>query len=340
MAADTLTFLQQKEIESARKTGISDEHLAICLDNHLNYLQIREVCRAIKDGVDICDIKRAAQAHVSSQDMEELFRCLKNGEEPMIQLSSYREPRRFSRTAKIACCAAGLAILLMFVPQPETETAEVLTLTADEIVLSCGEIFYPEKYILSGTQSGKLKLPSSFHAEKPENRIVLYEQQLGRDIHQVMLRIKIVDQTAPVLKLKKSSLKLLKGICFDPACMIKSAEDNVDGSLLNRVTWIDEDPDSWHDRDIVYEVKDSSGNKTAEILHLSYEETAEEIVETTSSENRGVSPEQDCESPEAVYEPKVTEAEETVTETIVETTVENTGFTETVVEHHVSGAFQ
>jgi hypothetical protein len=337
MSEVLLTFLQRQELEAARKAGLSEEQLAVCTGNHLNYLQIREVTAAVKNGVPFTEVQRAAEAHIANADMQELFRCILNHEETLVEIP---EPKhRFHIPVRwiIPLCAAVLAGLIILIVWPDTPEQVPFSLLKEEVTLAVGDLFQPEQYIAANDYAGALKLPSSFHAVRPEDRIAVYETEDNGK--QYMLRIHVVDETPPVLQLRQQEVYLSSGTKFQPMDYVESLSDNYDSLSISQIEVNDPDPGAFVSRSVEYIVNDSSGNQTVEVLHVIYE--ADERLTEQPAE---ASPQAEQTAPAAVapsepyvpYVPQIQQPpEETVIETVIESTAEEVSSGETRIEHHL-----
>jgi|GEM_PF-1594677 len=261
-----MTFLQRQELEYARKAGLSAEQISL-LGSGFNFLQMQEIRKALQAGMAEAEIRRYAHPWISNADMAEIFGCLQRHEpvpEPEEKPPAGRRHR--SRILLIpllavpACMAAAI--------HPRADAAEPLALKLQEVTIPCGTVFDPSLYAEISDPSGDLILPPSFHAERPENRIALYQLNLNGHQYRKMLTVHVRDTEPPVLLLTSDSTKLLQGLPFAWQDFIKSAEDEVDGDLRMQVRCLDELLPQAGIQEIRYAVKDDAGNEVQAVLQV------------------------------------------------------------------------
>ena len=245
--------------------------------------------------------------------------------------------------AAAALFTAGFLIL------EEPKEAPVLELRQNEIRLACGMKFEPEQYVKTSSSEGyELLLPASFTAEKPGVRLAMYELKGKEDSVKKILKITVVDETAPEIHLLQDHAELLTATKFSCRAYLKDAYDAIDGDLTRRVNCSDQLEPS-ETQTVLYTVKDRAGNEAKTELTVHYadfgmpEETAAEEEETVpvpaiakaEPPNREMRTEPVPEIlPQPVYEAygeeeyEVVEYSESVTDEVP------VSYGETSVEHH------
>ena len=225
---------------------------------------------------------------------------------------------------------------MIVITRPKTDVP-VLTLTSDEIRLACGMTFEPSAYVkeVQG-EDAHLILPDSFTAKMPEERLVCYELETRDGTIQKLMRIRIIDETAPEITLSNDHIELLRVTKFSCLAYLVNAKDNVDGDLTDRVECSDALGEE-NTQSVEYVVQDRSGNRTVKLLEVHYadgEEETEEPDKTPTVKPPAVM----AATPDPVYVPPVASYEESSSGTIVEYTEssvesEEVVSSETVVQH-------
>ena len=155
--------------------------------------------------------------------------------------------------------------------------AEAQKLTAAEVKLGCGMKFRPQSYVRSAEPSGgELILPQEFTADRPETRLVQYQLKGKNETIRKNLRIRIVDETPPQLKLKTEKTELLKEAPFSCQSYVFSATDAVDGDLKADVHCSDILQDQ-ETQTVEYTVKDSAGNTARTMLTVHFADYGETV---------------------------------------------------------------
>ncbi len=333
-STELMTFLQRSEIEKGRQDELSEEELKLFSRQEFNYLQMGVLRSALGSGLSPEQVRRIAKPWITSDEMEELVNEIKAGNSPVIP----KKPRTVPVLNLGAAVLSLLGIAVILITRPKTDVP-VLTLTADEIRLSCGMTFDPSAYVKECQgEYVHLILPESFLAEKPEERLVCYELQAGESTVRKLMRIIIVDETAPEITLSNDHIELLRVTKFSCHAFLMSAKDNVDGDLTDRVECSDELGEE-ETQSVEYIVQDRSGNRTVKRLEVHYADLNEETEEpekvpaVQAAAVLAKTPEPAYVPPPPVYEGSSSETAVEYTESIVES--EEVVSSETVVEHSI-----
>ena len=266
----TMTLLQREEVRLGREEELSEEAIALYADPRLNYLQMNRLRTALREGMEPDVLRPAAKPWIPVWHMEELIEELKAGNTPEI-------PRRPFPVRRVLVIAAALLLVLPLPLLAEPEEEPVLELTAPEVRLACGMKFNPASYVRNAEQYGtELILPDAFTAERPETRLVQYQLKgKGGEIRK-NLRIRVVDETPPDLKLTTEKTELLKETPFSCQSYVFSAVDAVDGDLKADVHCSDELQDQ-ETQTVEYTVKDRAGNTARTMLTVHFADYGETI---------------------------------------------------------------
>ncbi len=266
-----MTLLQKEEVRLGRAEELSEEAIALYADPHLNYLQMNRLRTALTEGMDPDVLRPAAKPWIPVWLMEELIEELKAGNTPEIP----RRPFPVRRALILA------AVILLVLPLPllaEPEEDPVLELTAPEVKLACGKTFNPRSYVRNAEQYGaELVLPEAFTAERPETRLVQYQVKGKSGDVRKNLRIRVVDETPPDLKLNTEKTELLRETPFSCQSYVFSAVDAVDGDLKADVHCSDVLQDQ-ETQTVEYTVKDRAGNTARTMLTVHFADYRETVT--------------------------------------------------------------
>lgn len=147
----------------------------------------------------------------------------------------------------------------------------VLDFKEDILVVNPGEKVDFRDNIKNLDLESKLTIPDFDTSELKfgEEKVVEYTLEKEDQILNKDLKILIKDTLAPKLELSEKTVVFVRGESkFVCDSFIKSAIDNVDGDLVDKVTCSSKLDESKEYEEVVYEVTDKAGNKAEEILTL------------------------------------------------------------------------
>ncbi len=150
-----------------------------------------------------------------------------------------------------------------------------ITFKRDEVILEYEETFIPEEQIKDCSQGNNIMIIyPSFAADKLGDFTVTYQLSNGLKTIRKDLRIRVIDSTSPVIKLKEDEIKLIRDTDeFVPEEYIDEITDNCDEELKITIDELDWELD---DQDIRYIAEDSSGNKAEAVLRVLIEDKPKE----------------------------------------------------------------
>lgn len=272
--AERLTPLQQQEVDLAL-CRLTAAGVDLIRGHKLNYLQMREIRLGLERGMSVEQVKPVARRWIDHADMKELLAAIEAGEDVQI-------PRRPAKVIPLIVTAALGAVIAagmyLYVSLPVEELT--VPLLQKEIRLSTGMTFDPKAYVKQELLPSGIVLsyPDSFVCTVPEVRLAVYRASRGDRAVDAVLRIVIVDETAPSLKLKQSEVTVGKDEAFSCAAFIEEAVDEVDGDLMDSVECSDELKPQY-DQEVLYQLKDRSGNVQQAFLLVLQEEYAESTAD-------------------------------------------------------------
>ncbi len=265
-----MTLLQKEEVRLGRAEDLSEEAIALYADPHLNYLQMNRLRTALKEGMEPDVLRPAAKPWIPVWHMEELIEELKAGNTPEI-------PRRPFPLRRVLFFAAVFLLVLPLPLLAEPEEEPMLELTAPEVKISCGMQFNPRSYVRNAEQYGdELILPEEFTADRPETRLVQYQVKGKSGAVRKNLRVRVVDETPPDLKLNTEKTELLKETPFSCQSYVFHAVDAVDGDLRADVHCSDVLQDQ-ETQTVEYTVTDRAGNTARTKLTVHFADYGEPI---------------------------------------------------------------
>ena len=150
-----------------------------------------------------------------------------------------------------------------------------ITFKRDEVILECEETFIPEDQIKECSQGNNVMIIyPSFAADELGEYTVIYQLSNGLKTIREDLKIRVIDSTPPVIKLKEDEIKLIRDTDkFVSEDYIDEISDNYDDDPKIAIDELDWELD---EQDIRYCVEDSSGNKTEAVLHVLIEDKPKE----------------------------------------------------------------
>ncbi len=156
-----------------------------------------------------------------------------------------------------------------------------ITFVRDEVVLEYRETFIPEDQIKEYSNGSNIMIIyPSFASDELGEYIVTYQMSNGLKTIRQDLKIRVVDSTAPVIRLKEDEITLIREVDeFDPDEHIKEVSDNYDEDPTVIIDELDWDLD---EQDIRYRAEDSSGNRAEAILHVFIEDKPKENPKPTN----------------------------------------------------------
>jgi len=164
-----------------------------------------------------------------------------------------------------------------------------IVFTTETAVLEYKEPFVPEDYVeeYSQTENVMIIYPS-FSADELGDHTVIYQLSNGLKTIKKELRIRVVDTTPPVIRLKEEEIKLIRDVdqC-DPEDYINEISDNYDEDPKVLIDELDWDLD---EQEISFQVFDSSGNRTEAVLHVYIEDKPKEKPKPAYSQSSASEP--------------------------------------------------
>lgn len=164
-----------------------------------------------------------------------------------------------------------------------------IVFTTETAVLEYKEPFVPENYVEEYSQTDNIMIIyPSFSADELGDYTVIYQLSNGLKTIKKELRIRVVDTTPPVIRLKEEEIKLIRDVdqC-DPEDYIKEISDNYDEDPKILVDELDWDLD---EQEIGFQVFDSSGNRTEAVLHVHIEDKPNEKPRPANSQSSASEP--------------------------------------------------
>ncbi|MBP3920134.1 MAG: hypothetical protein J6D28_01050 [Bacilli bacterium] len=104
------------------------------------------------------------------------------------------------------------------------------------------------------------------------------------EVNETKEEVVVKDEVAPIISLKVKDIEILKGDDINYLEYIESVIDDIDGDLLNEITYEEIDTSVVGEFSIVYSVSDKSGNSSQEILNVLIREP--EVVEELKQEEK------------------------------------------------------
>ena len=275
------TAFQLKEIEFGFEHGLDENQVDLYAKEEFDNLQMKQIRLALEDGFNEIQIATFARPEMDWEMMEHARENIKNGN--VIDETRVADLRKKNlKIALIVICifsTISVAGILYFFSKDSLDQLFQkldLTFTTNEVVeVKYGSGFNPRDFVKDYTKGRnvELVLPGKLDTKVLGEHTLTYVVKNQKKSISKDLKVKVVDKQAPILKLKQYSLSLERGVDTKFACKtyLEKAVDNVDGDLQEKVTCSQFDSNK-DKQDIVYKVKDSSGNSSTAILKLNLKE--------------------------------------------------------------------
>ena len=161
--------------------------------------------------------------------------------------------------------------------------------TTETAVLEYKEPFVPEDYIKEYSQTDNVMIIyPSFSADELGDYTVIYQLSNGLKTIKEELKIRVVDTSSPVIRLKEEEIRLIREKDeFDPEDYIEGVSDNCDPEpkiVISELDW------NLDEQKISFQAFDSSGNKAEAVLRVFIEDKPREkpkpaVVSSSVSEH-------------------------------------------------------
>ena len=291
-----------EEIKLAYKAGIDPKLIEKYMnDRDFDNMQLRQIRLGLEKDLDVSAYARTS---MPSDEMEQIRlrlhdekenRDLEKEEKDKLEKQKVKgEVNRtrlhntvsFLRIVMIIGVLAVLAGAYLFGSRIYEIWNEDLYIvfTTETAVLEYKEPFVPEDYVEEYSQTDNIMIIyPSFSADELGDHTVIYQLSNGLKTIKKELRIRVVDTTPPVIRLKEEEIKLIRDVdqC-DPEDYINEISDNYDEDPKVLIDELDWDLD---EQEISFKVFDSSGNRTEAVLHVYIEDKPKEKPKPADSQS-------------------------------------------------------
>lgn len=282
-----------EEIRLAFVNGVDPELIGQYMnDTSFDNLQLRQIRIGLEQNLDVSAYARTSMPYEEMDKIrerllkEQLERDLAAEEEKQLEQQQIRtEVSRkklhntlsFFRIILVVGLIGVVAGVFLFGREIYRIYHENLFITfvRDEVVLEYRETFIPEDQIKEYSNGSNIMIIyPSFASDELGEYIVTYQMSNGLKTIRQDLKIRVVDSTAPVIRLKEDEITLIREVDeFDPDEHIKEVSDNYDEDPTVIIDELDWDLD---EQDIRYRAEDSSGNRAEAVLHVLIEDKPKE----------------------------------------------------------------
>ena len=296
-----------EEIRLAYKSGIDPKLIEEYMnDRDFDNMQLRQIRLGLEENLDVSAYARTS---MPSDEMKQIRlrlheekenRDLEKEEKDKLEKQKVKgEVNRtrlhntvsFLRIIMIIGVIALLAGVFLFGRRIYEVWNEDLYIvfTTETAVLEYKEPFVPEDYVEEHSQTDNIMIIyPSFSADELGDYTVIYQLSNGLKTIKKELRIRVVDTTPPVIRLKEEEIKLIRDVdqC-DPGDYIKEISDNYDEDPKISIDELDWDLD---EQEISFQVFDSSGNRAEAVLHVYIEDKPKEKPKPANSQSSASEP--------------------------------------------------
>ena len=289
-----------EEIKLAYKAGIDPKLIEKYMnDRDFDNMQLRQIRLGLEENLDVSAYARTS---MPSDEMEQIRlrlheekenRDLEKEEKDKLEKQKVKgEVNRTRlhntvfvlRIIMILGVLAVLAAVFLFGRRIyETWNEDLyIVFTTETAVLEYKDPFVPEDYVEEYSQTDNIMIIyPSFSADELGDYTVIYQLSNGLKTIKKELRIRVVDTTPPVIRLKEEEIKLIREVDeFDPEDYISEISDNCDEDPELTVDELDWELD---EQEIIYLVSDASGNRAEAVLHVSVENKPKKETEPVNA---------------------------------------------------------
>ncbi len=282
-----------EEIRLAFNSGIDSKLIGQYMnDTAFDNLQLRQIRLGLEQGLDVSVYARTSMPY---EEMEKIRKRLlkeqserdlaaeeeKHLEQQQIRTEVNRRKLRNMLSFLRIILATGLIGVVAGVFLFGREIYRIynedlfITFRKDEVILEYRESFVPEDQIKEHSEGSNIMIIyPSFMADELGEYTVTYQLSNGLKTIREDLKIRVIDSTPPVIRLKEKEIRLIRDSDgFAAEDLIDEVSDNYDQDpdiTIDELDWkLDE-------QDIHYLVKDSSGNRAEAVLHVFVEDKPKE----------------------------------------------------------------
>ena len=275
---------QIEEIVLAEKNGVSEELIHQWLENvDLDNYQMMQVRKGLQDNLDVSlyarkDIPHTEMERIRLQQLEEKqkkeeenakVKEQKKIEQNVVRTGRLEKIKSFLVITLILFIFAGLGFAGYLFRDTIAKYFEDLDLVLSEthVEVPYGSKFNAADYVVSASDGEEIiQIWPTFSTDELGEFDLQYVITNNVKAVKRHLKVKVVDDEAPVIKLSESRISLTRGVDdFNGFKYIDSVSDNYDSSPKVEIGQID-----WSKRnqDIEYKVSDSEGNVTIVTLSV------------------------------------------------------------------------
>ncbi len=289
-----------EEIRLAFSSGIDPK----LIEQHMNdtafdNLQLRQIRLGLEQDLDVSAYARTSMPYEEMEKIRE--RLLKEKSERDLaaeekkhleqqQIRTEVNKKKLSNTLSFLriILATGLigvvAGVFLFGRQIYRIYKEDLFITfrKDEVILEYRESFVPEDQIKEHSEGSNIMIIyPTFSADELGDFTVTYQLSNGFKTIREDLKIRVIDSTPPVIRLKEKEIRLIRDSDgFAAEDLIDEVSDNYDQDPDITIDELDWELD---EQDICYLAEDSSGNTAEAVLHVFVEDKPKEKPKPASS---------------------------------------------------------
>ena len=296
-----------EEIKLAYKAGIDPKLIEKYMnDRDFNNMQLRQIRLGLEKDLDVSAYARTSMPsdemeqirlrlwkeqesrNLEKEEEEKLEKQKAKGEVNRTRLHNTVSVLRIIMIIGVLALLAGVFLFGSRIYEIWNEDLYII-FTTETAVLEYKEPFVPEDYVEEYSQTDNIMIIyPSFSADELGDYTVIYQLSNGLKTIKKELRIRVVDTTPPVIRLKEEEIKLIRDVdqC-DPEDYINEISDNYDEDPKVLIDELDWDLD---EQKISFQAFDSSGNKAEAVLHVYIEDKPKEKPKPANSQSSASEP--------------------------------------------------
>lgn len=296
-----------EEIRLAYKAGIDPKFIEKYMnDRDFDNMQLRQIRLGLEENLDVSAYARTSMPSdemeqirlrlheekenrdLEKEEKDKLEKQKVKGEVNRTRLHNTVSVLRIIMIIGVLALLAGAYLFGRRIYEAWNEDLYIV-FTTETAVLEYKDPFVPEDYVEEYSQTDNIMIIyPSFSADELGDYTVIYQLSNGLKTIKKELRIRVVDTTPPVIRLKEEEIKLIRDVdqC-DPEDYIKEISDNYDEDPKISIDELDWNLD---EQKISFQVFDSSGNRAEAVLHVYIEDKSKEKPKPANSQSSASKP--------------------------------------------------
>jgi|GEM_PF-4954709 len=281
------TSQQKYQIKLAIRQGLDTSKLE---NPDLSYQQMEVLRIALQEGIDIDAFCHPA---IPLDEMKRQIELAEN-KQHIVEISreEYRQKKMKTALVMLIIVFSFSSIIYLLYSNREYLkaylNAPAIALAENNIKLGMSEQFVSMDYLTEYDQAYEVIVSGQEELNMPGKHKISYCQSNGVRESCSYLYVEVYDDIAPQVTLKNSKVTVGENDDFNALEQVLTATDNLDGDLSKNVTASNFDP-TLDTQEIIYTVRDSSGNTGSASLIVTVEKQTPVILQQPANQSQSSS---------------------------------------------------